>query len=79
MEKQLHLLETIATRGSDGNAYTVHGYEHMARVDAVPDMQGLWEPTGQVEYRLADGRHVEPSGEGFLAAGGLRLERLPRA
>ena len=58
MEKTLHLLETFTARGSDGKAYVVHGYEHLARLDAVRDTLGQWEPTGLAEYKLADGRHV---------------------
>ena len=57
MEKMLHLLETFSAHGSDGKEYVVHGYEHLARLDAVPDSQGRWEPTGVAEYKLADGSH----------------------
>ena len=77
MDKQLHLLETFAARGADGATYTVKGFEHLARVDTVPDPQGQWEPTGQAEYRLEDGRHVEVGPDGSMSVGGMRLERLP--
>lgn len=80
MEKRLHLLETFAARGSDGKAYVVHGYEHLARLDGVPDPQGQWEPTGLAEYRLADGRlvSVDKDGTMIVPSLGVRLERTAR-
>ena len=77
MEKSLHLLETFAARGSDGETYRVQAIEHLARLDAVPDVQGQWEPTGLVEYKLADGRHVDvdKAGEMTLAGTTVRLAR----
>jgi len=77
MEKMLHLLETFAARGSDGRAYVVHGYEHLARLDAVPDTRGQWEPTGIAEYKLADGRRVDVDRQGVMTVvdAGIRLER----
>jgi len=79
MEKKLHLLETFTARGSDGQTYHVHVYEHLARLDAIPDTQGLWEPTGLTEYKLADGRHVGVAKDGAMTVTGtgLRLEREP--
>ena len=59
MEKKLHLLETFNAKGSDGQAYVVHGYEHLALVDTLSATADQWEPTGQSEYKLADGRRVE--------------------
>jgi hypothetical protein len=78
MERMLHLLETFTARGSDGETYHVHAYEHLARLDAVPDTQGLWEPTGLAEYKLADGRHVSVDKDGAMTLAGteVRLERL---
>lgn len=78
MEKMLHRLETFTARGSDGKTYEVHGYEHMARVDLIADPQGQWEPTGQVEYKLADGRHLDVVEDGVLrlAAADLQLQRM---
>ena len=55
MEEMLRRLETFTARGSDGRTYAVEAYEHLARVDAILDVHGHWEPTGQAEYRLADG------------------------
>ncbi|HEX5635388.1 MAG TPA: hypothetical protein VFX50_19230 [Gemmatimonadales bacterium] len=76
MEKMLRQLETFTAHGSDGHDYRVHGYEHLARVDAVLDAQGQWEPTGLAEYKLDDGRpvHVGPDGE-MTIDGGVTLKR----
>jgi len=75
MERKLHLLDTIKARGEDGKQYVVHGYEHLARLDGLPDTDGAWEPTGQVEYRLESGEGVtvDKSGAMAVAATGLRL------
>lgn len=80
MEKMLHLLETFGARGSDGEAYVVHGYEHLARLDEVPGAPMEWEPTGLIEYKLLDGRHVSVGDDGTmsLAGTGIRLVRSPR-
>lgn len=78
MEKMLHLLETFTARGSDGRNHVVHGYEYLARLDEVPtSVPGQWEPTGLVEYKLADGRHVSVGKDGTMGLPeiGLRLER----
>ena len=79
MEKMLHVLETFTARGSDGATYHVHVYEHLARLDAVPDTQGQWEPTGLVEYKLADGRHLKVDDDGAMSLPGttLKLAREP--
>lgn len=78
MEKMLRQLETFNARGSDGRTYAVHGYEHLARVDAIADPQGHWEPTGVAEYKLADGRRVEVDRQGTMVVAGsdVRLEKL---
>jgi hypothetical protein len=80
MEKTLHLLETFGVRGSDGKAYVVRAYEHLARLDEVPGAPMPWEPTGLVEYKLVDGRHVSIDADGAMsvAGTGIRLERAPR-
>jgi hypothetical protein len=78
MEKMLHQLESFTARGSDGKTYTVRGYEHLARLDAVRDVQGQWEPTGISEYKLEDGRPltVAKNGTMTIADTGVRLERM---
>ena len=81
MEKMLHQLESFNTRGSDGNIYVVRGYEHLARLDAVRDVQGQWEPTGEAEYKLEDGRPVVVDADGTMTIpdSGIRLKRVERA
>jgi hypothetical protein len=77
MEKMLHLLETFNARGSDGQLYRVHGYEHLARLDVVPGAQDDWESTGLAEYKLADGRRIDVDKDGTLrlADSGVQLRR----
>ena len=77
METRLHLLESFAAQGSDGKQYLLHGYEHLTRLEGVPDLQGQWEATGVAEYRLADGRRVDVDREGGMTVvdSGVRLER----
>lgn len=79
MEKMLHLLESFTARGSDGQTYHVQAYEHLARLDAVPDTQGQWESTGLTEYKLADGRHIDVDKDGVMTLAGTqtRLNRDP--
>ncbi len=77
MEKKLHLLETFNVKGSDGRAYIVHGYEHMALVDTLSATANQWEPTGQAEYKLADGRRVQVgAGDSMMIPdSGISLQR----
>lgn len=58
MEKKLHLLESFNAQGSDGKTYVVHGYEHLALVETLSATPDQWEPTGQFEFKLADGHRV---------------------
>ncbi len=76
MEKMLRRLETFTARGSDGKTYSVEAFEHLARLDVFADPQGQWEPTGQAEYRLADGRAVEVEKDGSMRVSdtGVTLE-----
>jgi hypothetical protein len=77
MDKKLHLLETFTARGDDGNAYVVHGYEHLARLDGTPDLADQWEPTGLAEYKLSSGERIEvdKSGAMAVARSGVKLNR----
>lgn len=77
MEKMLHQLETFTARGSDGTSYVICGYEHMARLEAIPDTQSQWEPTGVAEYKLADGRpvQVDKTGRMTIAGTDISLQR----
>ncbi len=75
MDRRLHQLESFTARGSDGSTYNVRVYEHMVRDDATSDVMQPWEPTGEAEYRLDDGRRVTLSGDGSMdiADSGVRL------
>jgi hypothetical protein len=77
MDKMLRRLETFTARGDDGRLYPVWGYEHLARVDLAADGRDHWEPTGQAEYKLPDGRPltVDDDGTMHLVGTGLRLRR----
>jgi len=77
MDKKLHRLETFAARGSDGKLYSVHGYEHLGRVEAFIAAQEQWEPLGIAEYKLADGRHVTMKQDGSMIVDetGVELKR----
>jgi hypothetical protein len=80
MEKKLHLLETFAAHGTDGNDYVVHGFEHLARLEGTPDIGDQWEPTGLSEYKLSSGERVEvdKSGAMTVARTGVKLNRESR-
>lgn len=77
MEKRLRQLETFNARGTDGKVYTVHGYEHLARIEPRWAAQDHWEPTGQAEYKLGDGRRIEVENGGEMRVSGsdLKLQR----
>jgi hypothetical protein len=66
MELRLHLLETFQATGSDGASYKVCAYERMAPDLSAPAGQESWEPTGQSEYRLDDGRAVDVRQDGTM-------------
>jgi hypothetical protein len=77
MDKKLHLLDSFAARGADGQQYKVMAYEHMIRIAAPVDSpEEAWESTGKIEYRLADGSRVEADAEGRLhvVGSGLQLQ-----
>lgn len=68
MDLRLRLLESFMASGSDGSSYKVCGYERLARDESLPD-DAHWEPTGQAEYRLDDGRLVDVRGDEMRIAG----------
>lgn len=78
MERKLHLLETFKVRGDDGRTYVVHGYEHLARLDGLPDIDGAWEPTGEVEYRLGSGEIVTVAKSGALVVAATGVQLAPQ-
>ncbi|HEX6707657.1 MAG TPA: hypothetical protein VF169_23070 [Albitalea sp.] len=64
MDKKLHLLDSFAARGPDGQVHKVCCYEHMVRDASLPPDMDRWESTGLAEYRLADGSRVEMLSDG---------------
>jgi hypothetical protein len=64
MQRKLHLLDSFAARGSDGQTYKVMAYEHLV---LMAEGGQQWEPTGQLEYRLADGRRVAADATGHMS------------
>jgi hypothetical protein len=66
MDVKFQLLESFHAHGSDGQTYKVFGYERLARDESVPLAIERWQPTGNSEYRLADGRHVDERADGSL-------------
>lgn len=80
MDRKLHLLDSFPARGADGQTYKVCAYEHLVRDESlVNDGQEHWEPSGQIEYRLADGDRVEVRADGSLWARGVALQATQHA
>lgn len=77
MDIKLQRLETIPVQDDAGTAYTVHAFERLAHVPLLLDSRTQWEPTGQVEYRLASGEHLDvvADGDWLLPGSELRLHR----
>jgi len=79
MERKLHLLDSFDAQGSDGTRYKVCAYEHLVRDESLPaDGMDHWEPTGQTEYRLADGATVEFSRDGSMRVARTGVELRSR-
>lgn len=79
MEKRLKLLETVHMQGDDGQRYVVRAYEHLASM--VCGVEERWEPTGVVEYKLDNGRHVrvDAAGRMTIAGTGVALREAAKA
>ncbi|WOB10830.1 hypothetical protein [Piscinibacter gummiphilus] len=78
MDYKLHLLDSFAARGADGQTYKVCAYEHLVQDRSLPtDGQERWEPNGQVEYRLAGGESVEELPDGSLRLRHSQLTLTP--
>lgn len=77
MDIKLQRLETIPATDAAGTSYTVHAYERLAHVPLLLDSRTQWEPTGEVEYRLASGERLDldTAGDWLLPGGELRLHR----
>jgi hypothetical protein len=79
MERQLHLLDSFQARGDDGATYRVRGFEHLVRDDTAPPAFNEWMPTGELEYRLEDGRRVQVSRDGTMHIGGSQVRLVRQA
>jgi hypothetical protein len=79
MDLRLQLLESFSATGSDGATYKVCAYDRLAPDLSLPPGEQRWESTGEVEYRLADGRRVELQRDGtsFIAGSQVQLT-LPK-
>ena len=77
MDIKLQRLETIPATDAKGTSYTVHAFERLAHVPLLLDSRTQWEPTGEVEYRLASGERLDldTGGDWLLPGGELRLHR----
>jgi hypothetical protein len=73
MELRLRLLDSFVASGSDGASYKVCAYDRLAPDPSLSDGSEHWESTGQVEYRLADGRRVEARKDGSLRIAGAGI------
>jgi hypothetical protein len=79
MEHRLQLLDSFPARGNDGASYRVHGFEHLVRDDTAPPDLSAWMPTGQVEYRLDDGRRVDVGRDGAMVVVDSQVRLEPQA
>lgn len=79
MDLRLRLLETFPAAGSDGATYKVCAYDRLAPDLSLPPGAQGWESTGEVEYRLDDGRRVDLQRDGtsFIAGSEVQLT-LPK-
>jgi len=73
MDKKLHRLETFRVQDMHGATYKVHAYEHLTHVDNLLDMQTQWEPTGEVEYKLSTGEHLDLDEDGTMYGSGSSM------
>jgi hypothetical protein len=81
MDRKLHLLDSFSADGSDGAAYKVCVYEHMARDASIVGAEELWEPTGTAEYRTGDGAliDVQPDGSMRIVRSGISLRAADKS
>lgn len=80
MELRFRLLDTFVAPGSDGATYKVCAYDRLAPDPSLPDSEH-WDSTGQIEYRLEDGRalQLQRDGTARVAGSGVTLTLPARA
>ena len=71
MDLRLQFLESFVARGSDGQTYKVRAYDRLVRDLSIVNGVERWEPAGQAEYRLADGRAVAVGQDGVMRIHGF--------
>lgn len=78
MEHKRQLLETFRVSGSDGQSYKVQAFDRLVRDETLLSSGfEAWEPTGQTECRLTDGRLVEVPRGGPMRIAGTDIELRP--
>lgn len=80
MDLHLQFVDSFMAAGSDGTTYKVCAYERFVPDPALVGGEH-WQSTGQMEYRLEDGRPVELEGDGtaHIARSDVLLTMPPRA
>jgi hypothetical protein len=73
MDMRLQFLESFIARGSDDEMYKVCAYERLVRDLSIIGGLEHWEPEGQAEYRLGDGRAVAVGKDGVMRIDGLAV------
>jgi hypothetical protein len=73
MDLRLQLLDSFTVTGSDGASYKVCAYDRLAPDPSLADGGEHWQSTGQLEYRLADGRRVELERDGTARVAGSQV------
>jgi hypothetical protein len=78
MDKKLHRLDTFRVQDLHGTVFKVHAYEHLTQVSNLLDMRAQWEPTGEVEYKLSTGEHLELDDDGtmYVLGSSMPLHRV---
>ncbi|GAP35650.1 hypothetical protein ABXN37_10890 [Piscinibacter sakaiensis] len=80
MDRKLHRLDTLRLRDDQGRDHVVHAYEHLVHLEGLPDAEEHWHPTGELEFRHADGTRVTAQRDGGMRlADGTALHPLPVA
>lgn len=77
MDLRLQFLESFMADGTDGQRYKVCAYDRLAPGAPLANGTEQWEPTGQAEYRLDDGRLVDVEHDGSMRIAGTDVVLMP--